>query len=474
MSNVDPLIAQLDTLLPRVVVATVIGINGVRHNIIGKVCKHLTDAEAATFKLPNQFTDQGDRDLIKYVYGCEFSFVPTETANTTDIWNTDGDIDEEWKPHISKLVYGSLSDQPYLFVTKSNLQEIFPLDYDGDTLVNILNTEYAVGSHCSYEEADCGRFIIRNPALKAMKENSLHRDVLSDMFWNYIGKHDNLMDKLDAAVNGNHVVGNFRVWRDTEAGDDMFYILHLTSGTLLGWYKMGHYGRANVTNALKTNADLMDFLTLFRNQLAGEADEAETFASDIKVAEVDFSAADDNKIQTVNAGAPASKFDKLMVAPHGRYTKFIDDMLELVTADIDAAGFKLIMTTTGVGEEGFGPWRVYDHESDPSQFFMTDTVSIARRAYPNIGFKIVSCMLKVKEVIEVLVENMGVKITYTKSAYDDSGGCKTDTVEGLDNIRMEYPHHMYSTHFKPVVENLLTSIAEVWMQCTTSSDSKEE
>ena len=112
---------------------------------------------------------------------------------------------------------------------------------------------------------------IESPFLKDMPEYPFDRDKLTMVFNNTIGDciaESLLTDIVYSGKEFNHV-GDFRIWTEEEET----YILHLPSGTIVGWYKFIHIGRCNFCNKPDMGFnDLRDFFMLLRNQLLEESD----------------------------------------------------------------------------------------------------------------------------------------------------------------------------------------------------------
>ena len=112
---------------------------------------------------------------------------------------------------------------------------------------------------------------IESPFLKDMPEYAFDRDKLTMVFNNTIGDciaESLLTDIVYSGKEFNHV-GDFRIWTEEEET----YILHLPSGTIVGWYKFIHIGRCNFCNKPDMGInDLRDFFMLLRNQLLEESD----------------------------------------------------------------------------------------------------------------------------------------------------------------------------------------------------------
>lgn len=112
---------------------------------------------------------------------------------------------------------------------------------------------------------------IESTFLKDMPEYPFDRDKFTMVFNNTIGDciaESLLTDIVYSGKEFNHV-GDFRIWTEEEET----YILHLPSGTIVGWYKFMHIGRCNFCNKPDMSInDLRDFFMLLRNQLLEESD----------------------------------------------------------------------------------------------------------------------------------------------------------------------------------------------------------
>ena len=110
-----------------------------------------------------------------------------------------------------------------------------------------------------------------SPFLKDMPEYAFDRNQLTLVFNNTIGDCIAESRLTDIVYSGNEFnkVGDFRIWTEEEET----YILHLPSGTIVGWYKFIHIGRCNFCNKPDmTIHDLRDFFMLLRNQLLEDSD----------------------------------------------------------------------------------------------------------------------------------------------------------------------------------------------------------
>lgn len=179
-------------------------------------------------------------------------------------------------------------------ITVSPLASMFPCDFDGDLIDaievdEILSEAPVLRGYCEYPLPE-GTYNVRNKFLYPMKEYAFDRDVLTKLFSTIVTSSDKALERIEDVMCGNHDVGDFRIWRDE---DEEFYILHVPSGTIIGWYKFYHYGRCNFCNKPDMAADdLRDFFMLLRNQLLEEPDEPEEqteYHPQVKVTETDHS-----------------------------------------------------------------------------------------------------------------------------------------------------------------------------------------
>ena len=207
-----------------------------------------------------------------FLYATDASIV---IHDTNDEDNIHTDI------NFTSILTGPLTNynSRWVLVTRSLLTSMYPVDLDGDTL-NVTNVEEIVSGLPElqpYERSYTGRgaYNVRNKWLQSMKHHAFDRDQLTKLFNDYIASNDKAFETLEDAIAGtdDHEVGDFRCWKDS---DEEFYILHVPSGTIVGWYKFYHFGRDNFTNRDMTIDDLKDFFVLLRNQLLDEPDEPDT------------------------------------------------------------------------------------------------------------------------------------------------------------------------------------------------------
>ncbi len=229
-----------------------------KHNVVG----YLIDSESK--EEFDRLMKPDDDGLPKYVFGVVIK---------------DNDIEYNEYGEFAKYTIEALTTWydgvKYKFITKSDLYKVFPLDLDGDLLSlqepepeKIFSDEYCY-HYYSPSYCDEGIYYVRNKHLRDMKENIFNRTKFSEQFSRYIGD-DKTLERIEDVLSGDHIVGDFRIWQEEEE----VYILHLPSGTIVGWYKFYHYGRCNFCNKPDMSIeDLADFFSLLRNQLLEEADE---------------------------------------------------------------------------------------------------------------------------------------------------------------------------------------------------------
>lgn len=152
-------------------------------------------------------------------------------------------------------------------MTPADIRKIFP---NVDIVKYELMTQNSEAEF-SYSYDNSGEYYVTNDFLRDMPEYPFDREQLTIAFKDIIGSC-NAEEKLyDIVYSGNEFdrVGDFRIWTEEEET----YILHLPSGTIVGWYKFTHIGRCNFCNKPDmTIDDLRDFFMLLRNQLMGEPD----------------------------------------------------------------------------------------------------------------------------------------------------------------------------------------------------------
>ena len=245
----------------------------VEHNIVG----WLFDSTAMTIEKAIDYIRE--KDDIKYakVY----------------VYSTDADIstsdDESYEIKMESVLIHPGIDSIYHLISQSDLTMLFPVDLDGD-IITTSNIE-VVTDHISYDRTYDGRghYNVRNRFLQPMQHNIFDRDKLAALFNDYIASNEKAFDALENTIAGvdDNTVGDFRIWRDY---DEEFYMLHIPSGTIVGWYKFYHFGRCNFANRDMTIDDLKDFFALLRNQLLEEPDECENaYEPRVRVKEVDRS-----------------------------------------------------------------------------------------------------------------------------------------------------------------------------------------
>lgn len=186
--------------------------------------------------------------------------------------------------------------QDYVFITKSNIRDLFALDYDGDGVLvtgwdEVLSGIPELQPHVTFPRRE-GTYRVRNKKFRPMKHNFFNRNVFSELFMQYIGSNNKAFERFEDAivqeVDGG-CVGDFKMW----VWDEDAYILHMPTGILIGWYKVYHYGRDNFCNQSEntfTVADLRDFFILLSHQLLENADEPNPDCN-VRVTEIDNSPA---------------------------------------------------------------------------------------------------------------------------------------------------------------------------------------
>lgn len=182
--------------------------------------------------------------------------------------------------HISEEV--RISDKTLM--TPADIRKIFP---NADIVKYELMTQNSEAEF-SYSYDNTGEYYVTNDFLRNMPEYPFDREQLTIAFKEIIGSCDAEEKLYDIVYSGdefNHV-GDFRIWTEEEET----YILHLPSGTIVGWYKFTHIGRCNFCNKPDmTINDLRDFFMLLRNQLMGEPDVPRDIHPQVTVTEVDKS-----------------------------------------------------------------------------------------------------------------------------------------------------------------------------------------
>lgn len=169
-------------------------------------------------------------------------------------------------------------------MTPADIRKIFPNVYVVKYELMTQNSE----AEFSYSYDEHGEYYVTNEFLRDMPEYPFDREQLVTAFKDIIGSceaEEKLYDVVYSSNEFNHV-GDFRIWTEEEET----YILHLPSGTIVGWYKFTHIGRCNFCNKPDmTIDDLRDFFMLLRNQLMGEPDVPRDIHPQVKVTEVDKS-----------------------------------------------------------------------------------------------------------------------------------------------------------------------------------------
>jgi hypothetical protein len=218
-------------------------------------------------------------------------------ATDAEITVSSNDDDEHIEINFKTIMTGNYNSR-WVLVTESLLKNMYPVDYDGDTL-NVSNVEEVLSGLPALQPYErhytgSGTYNVRNKWMHSMAENVFDRTKLTSLFDALIASNSKAFDALEDAIAGkdDHTVGDFRVWRDA---DEDFFMLHIPSGTIVGWYKFYHFGRANFSNREMSMDDLEDFFNLLRNQLLDEPDvpdeprEEPEYHPQVKVTEVDKS-----------------------------------------------------------------------------------------------------------------------------------------------------------------------------------------
>lgn len=239
----------------------------IEHNIAGWLFNPAVIPLERAFEYVRKYNDISE-DVKLFIYRTDADIIET---------NADEDgFDREIKMN---NIYIGPGESKYILITRSSLEPMYPVDLDGDT-IHVSNVEEIVTGdpdHWPYWRSYTGRGVynIRNKWLQPMKHHAFDRDKLTKLFNDHIASNDKAFETLEDAIAGtdDHEVGDFRCWKDS---DEEFYILHVPSGTIVGWYKFYHYGRDNFTNRDMTLDDLKDFFVLLRNQLLDEPDESDT------------------------------------------------------------------------------------------------------------------------------------------------------------------------------------------------------
>lgn len=169
-------------------------------------------------------------------------------------------------------------------MTPADIRKIFPNVYIVKYELMTQNSD----AEFSYSYDEHGEYYVTNDFLRDMPEYPFDREQLTTAFKEIIGSCDAEEKLYDIVYSGNEFdhVGDFRIWTEEEET----YILHLPSGTIVGWYKFTHIGRCNFCNKPDmTIDDLRDLFMLLRNQLMGEPDVPRDIHPQVKVTEVDKS-----------------------------------------------------------------------------------------------------------------------------------------------------------------------------------------
>ncbi len=239
----------------------------IEHNIVGWLFNHAVMPLEKAFEYVRKYNDISE-DVKLFIYRTDAEIIET---------NADEDgFDREIKMN---NIYIGPGESTYILITRSNLEPMYPVDLDGDT-IHVSNVEEIVSGLPElqpYERSYTGRgaYNVRNKWLQSMKHHAFDRDKLTKLFNDHIASNEKAFETLEDAIAGtdDHEVGDFRCWKDS---DEEFYMLHVPSGTIVGWYKFYHFGRCNFTNRDMDLNDLKDFFVLLRNQLLDEPDEPDT------------------------------------------------------------------------------------------------------------------------------------------------------------------------------------------------------
>jgi len=239
----------------------------VEHNIVGWLFNPTVLPLEKAFEYVRKYNNFSE-DVKLFIYRTDAEIIET---------NADEDnFDREIK--MSNIYIGP-GESNYILITRSMLEPMYPVDLDGDT-IRVSNVEEIVTGdpdQWPYWMSYTGRgaYNIRNKWLQPMKHYAFDRDQLTKLFNDHIASNEKAFETLEDAIAGtdDHEVGDFRCWKDS---DEEFYILHVPSGTIVGWYKFYHFGRCNFTNRDMSIEDLKDFFVLLRNQLLDEPDEPDT------------------------------------------------------------------------------------------------------------------------------------------------------------------------------------------------------
>lgn len=236
----------------------------IEHNIVGWLFNPEVTPFEKAFEYVRKYNNISE-DVKLFIYRTDAEIIET---------NADEDsFDREIKMNAVRIGPG---ESKYILITRSNLEPMYQVDLDGD-IINVSNVEEIVSGLPElqpYERYYTGRgaYNVRNKWLQPMKHYAFDRDQLTKLFNDHIASNEKAFEILEDAIAGvdDHEIGDFRCWKDF---DEEFYILHVPSGTIVGWYKFYHFGRDNFTNRDMTLDDLKDFFVLLRNQLLDEPDE---------------------------------------------------------------------------------------------------------------------------------------------------------------------------------------------------------
>lgn len=93
-----------------------------------------------------------------------------------------------------------------------------------------------------------------------MTEYFIERDLFRKIWHNIIGDNsEEILDAIEYGFEGD----NFKAWYNNEIA----YILHKPSGTLLTWCKLTHLGRCISSNRFIYCNNMYRFLRMFRNEV---------------------------------------------------------------------------------------------------------------------------------------------------------------------------------------------------------------
>lgn len=163
-----------------------------------------------------------------------------------------------------------IEGESFAFVTLTDVATLYCFDFDGDNAFVVSSTETPSSYQYTWYDDPVGKYYVTNKLLFDMKTYFFNRDVFTDCFVKFIASNEKAFERLEDARYNFSSIGDFRIWTEEEE----IYILHIPSGTMIGWYKFYHYGRSNFCNKREmTHKDLIEFFTLLRNQLLEEPDE---------------------------------------------------------------------------------------------------------------------------------------------------------------------------------------------------------